>query len=241
MDAPDGRQPDALAAAVASIDQLIQSLGMDRSVIDVERLSFETGIPAERIPGLLDGMVPESETPQETFRKRLVFLRDTRLKPGGKKRTLDEIGEGAGISHGQVSYLLKGKRSPGVGAVSGLEAFFNVAPGFFTATERQALHRALQPIHEQLIHVALLRGTGISALAMRSSSVGSDDDRIGRELRAAVAEALQQPEEVRELTYQMRALPAKSRTRVFPLIRGILGLERPGGSRSTDSSPAGRS
>ncbi|MFJ2628957.1 hypothetical protein ACIO6T_37755 [Streptomyces sp. NPDC087532] len=240
MDAPDGRQPDALAAAVASIDQLIQSLDMDRSVIDVERLSFETGIPTERIPGLLDGMTPESETPQETFRKRLVFLRDTRLKPGGKRLTLDEIGEGAGISHGQVAYLLKGQRSPGVGAVSGLEMFFGVVPGFFTATERQALHRALQPIHEQLTHVALLRGTGISALAMRSSSVGGDDDRIGRELRAAVAEALQQPEEVRELTHQMRALPPKSRTRIFPVIRQILGLERPDSSQPTDGSSAGR-
>ncbi|MCX5103462.1 hypothetical protein [Streptomyces sp. NBC_00439] len=240
MDAPDGLQPDALAAVVASIDQLLQSLGMDRSVIDLQRLSYETGIPVEQIPALFDGHVPEPENAQETFRRRLVFLRGSRLKLSGKQLTLDEIGEGSGISHGQVAYLLKGQRSPGVAAVSGLETYFGVVPGFFTATERQALHRALQPIQEQLTHVALLKGTGISALAMRSSSVGSDNDRIGRELRVAVAEALQQPEEVRELTHQMRALPPRSRTRIFPVIRQILGLERPDSSQPTDGSSSGR-
>lgn len=224
---------DGLRAVVAAIDGLLRDLDLGRDVIDLDHLSHRTGLTVPRVQALLDDGGEESEQEQDSFQDRLVFLRETRRKPDGKMYTLDEIGAGAGISHGQVGYLLNGKRkSPGLDVTRKLEKFFEVEPGFFTATERQALYRALQSTHEQLTHLALLRGKGIDRLAMRSDTSG--DSRIDRELRDALSEALSRPEskepedpEVRELTDRMRSLPSKSRRRVFPLIQGLLGLARP--------------
>lgn len=131
------------------------------------------------------------------------------------------------MSHGQVGFLLKGQRNPGMWAVSALENFFNVPAGFLTASEEQALDRALKPVLEQLLHLAVLKGRGISALAMRSNSDGTGDAQLGRELRTALSQALAAPpdDDVRELAEQMKALPPRSRNRVLPAIRRILGGE----------------
>ncbi|PBC82102.1 hypothetical protein SAMN05428945_3341 [Streptomyces sp. 2224.1] len=240
MDASHAHPADGLPTVVAAIDELLRDLGLGRDVIDIDHLSHRTGITVPRVQALLDDTGQESGNVQDSFQDRLVFLRDTRRKPDGKRYTLDEIGAGAGISHGQVGYLLNGKRkSPGLDVTRKLEKFFGVEPGFFTATERQALYRALQSTHEQLTHLALLRGKGIDRLAMRSGTSG--DSKIDRELREALSEALSRPEredpEVRELTDRMRSLPTRSRRRVFPLIQGLLGLARP---ESDDGPPPGR-
>ncbi|MEV6397346.1 helix-turn-helix transcriptional regulator [Streptomyces sp. NPDC051907] len=227
--APDASQVDDLAVSVASIDELLDALGLGRDVIDIDQISHETGIAADRVHALLDGSEAEPEDPSEAFQRRLVFLRETRLKPGGQRYTLLEIGEGAGISKGMVDYLLKGQRSPGLTILARLETFFAVQPGFFTATERQALHRALQPIHDQLTHLALLKGEGISQLAMRSGAARGRDGRLSAELRAALTTALNQPApdpEVRELTDTMLSMPSRKRRRILPQIQGLLGLAR---------------
>lgn len=195
----------------------------------------------ERVHALLNGEEAQPEQLQDVFRQRLVFLRDTRVKAGGKRYTLDEIAAGAGISHGQVGYLLSGERKPGFTVLAGLERFFAVPPGFFTATERQALYRSLKPVHESLTHVALLKGKGISQLALRSTlAPGTSSDRLGEELRSALQAALSQPEpepedpEVRELADRMLSLPAKSRRRIIPLIKDLLGLVRAESDSPTD-------
>ncbi|MER5466258.1 helix-turn-helix transcriptional regulator [Streptomyces sp. NPDC002668] len=242
--APDAFPVNDLATAVVSIDELLRTLGLDRDVIDIDKISYETGIPVDRVHALLDGKELEPANLQESFQQRLVFLRETRLKPGGKRYTLDEIGTGAGISHAQAGYMLNGKRSPGLAVLASLERFFAVQPGFFTATDRQALHRALQPIHDQLTHLALLKGKGISDLAMRSGTTTTtgEDSKLGLELRAALTVALNQPEpekddpEVRELTDKMRSLPSKSRRRILPLIQGLLGLVRAEGDGAVGDS-----
>ncbi|MEU3987616.1 helix-turn-helix transcriptional regulator [Streptomyces platensis] len=242
MDASDLHPADGLRAVVAAIDELLRDLDLGRDVIDIDHLSHRTGLPVPRVQALLDDTGEASEQEQDSFQDRLVFLRETRRKPDGKMYTLDEIGAGAGISHGQVGYLLNGKRkSPGLDVTRKLEKFFEVEPGFFTATGRQALYRALQSTHEQLTHLALLRGKGINRLAMRSGTSG--DSRIDRELRDALSEVLSRPEgedpEVRELTDRMRSLPSKSRRRVFPLIQGLLGLARPENEERTSPGRPG--
>ncbi|AYN41608.1 XRE family transcriptional regulator [Streptomyces dangxiongensis] len=240
--AADASQADDLAVILTAINELLSVLGMGRDAIDLDDVFYQTGIPVDRIHAVLNGEEAEPEDLQEVFKQRLVFLRETRLKPGGKRYTLDEIAAGAGISHGQVGYLLSGDRKPGFTVLAGLERFFDVPPGFFTATERQALHRSLKPVHESLTHVALLKGKGISQLALRSSIAhGTSSSRLGQELRTALETALSQPEpepedpEVRELADKMLSLPAKSRRRVIPLIKDLLGLMRPEGESPTDS------
>ena len=175
----------------------------------------------------------------------LLFLRETRLKPEGRRFTLDEIAVGAGISHGQVGYLLNGERKPGFTVLASLERFFDVSPGFFTATERQALHRALLPVHESLTYVALLKGRGISQIALRSNA-NKASAWLGQELRLALETALHQPDpapedpDVRELADEMLSLPTNSRRRIMPLIRDLLGLVRSeGDSPNADSPPVG--
>ncbi|MEW2132068.1 helix-turn-helix transcriptional regulator [Streptomyces sp. NPDC005435] len=233
--AADASQADGLAAMMAEIDELLSVLRMSREDIDLDDLSYQSGLPADRVRALLDGAEVGPENLEERFQQRLVFLRQTRLKPGGKRFTLDEIAAGAGISHGQVGYLLNGERRPGFTVLAGLERFFDVPPGFFTATERQALHRALKPVRESLTHLALLKGKGIHQLALRSGDFHGASTRLGHELRAALETALSQPEppvedpEMRELTDTITALPVKSRRRIMPLIQDLLGLVRSDG------------
>ncbi|MEU2764514.1 helix-turn-helix transcriptional regulator [Streptomyces sp. NPDC006906] len=229
MDQPAESLEGPLAQSIQSLETLLAELGMDRSLIDLDRLSYHAGIPRQRVAELLEGHAPPQEAPaQEIFRQRLNFLRETRRKDDGKRLTQDEIGEGACMSHGQVGFLLNGQRSPGMWAVSALEKFFHVPAGFLTASEEQALDRALKPVLEQLLHLAVLKGRGISALAMRSTSDGAGHDQVGRELRTALAQALSAPpdDDVRELAQQVGALPPKSRNRVIPAIRRILGREQ---------------
>ncbi|MFH9677564.1 helix-turn-helix domain-containing protein [Streptomyces sp. NPDC017405] len=240
--AADASEADELAVLLAAIDELLCLLGMGRDAIEWEDISYHTGIPVDRIHAVLDGEPEEPEDLQALFKQRLVFLRDTRVKPGGKRYTLDEIAAGAGVSHGQVGYLLSGDRKPGFTVLAGLERFFAVPPGFFTATERQALHRSLKPVHESLTHVALLKGRGISQLALRGSiGQGTSSSRLGQELRAALEAALHQPEpkpedpEVQDLADRMLSLPARSRRRIIPLIKDLLGLVRPEGEPPNDN------
>ncbi|MFF3957423.1 helix-turn-helix domain-containing protein [Streptomyces sp. NPDC001890] len=244
--APDASQANDLAAAVASIDELLALLGRDRDLIDIGDISHRTGIPVGRVTKLLDGVEPQTaEDPQTIFKNRLVFLHETRLKQDRKKYTLDEIAAGTGISHSTVSNMLNGLRTPKVPVVASLERFFGVAPGFFTASEGQALLRALQPVHDQLTHLALLKGKGITQVAMRSSAAGGDSGRIGHELREALTAALNQPRrdyedpEVRELTDRMLSLPSRKRRKVISLVWDLLKFMRSEGEPPV-SDPSAR-
>lgn len=231
----DASKADDFSGIITSINQLLLTLGLDHEDLDLEGISYQTAIPVDRVRSLLAGAETEPEDLHDTFKQRLIFLRETRLKPDGKRYTLDEIATGTGVSHGQIGYLLNGERRPGFTVLASLEQFFDVSPGFFTATERQALSRALQPVHESLMHLALLKGKGISHLALRSSITPGSSSRLGLELRAALEAAISQPEpedpEVRELTNTMLSLPTKCRRQIFPLIKDMLGLVR------TDDDP----
>ncbi|MFD7613076.1 helix-turn-helix domain-containing protein [Streptomyces sp. NPDC059828] len=243
--APDAAQADDLAEVIASIDELLALLGLDSDVIELDDISYRTGIPVDRVQAMIRGAEAEPRSLPEIFQQRLVFLRETRLKSGGKQFSHDEIAAGAGISHGQVGYMLRGERMPGLKVLGGLERFFEVPPGFFTASDRDALCRALRPVHDSLTHTALLKGKGITQLAMRSSASSDMSGRLGDELRAALTFALNQPAperddpEVRELTDTMLALTPKSRRRIIPLIQGLLGLVRSDSEHPGEGSSPG--
>lgn len=224
-------QGDDLQALVSAIDELLNAVGLGREAIDSDKLSFETGIPVDRVAELLDGAESEPESLNETFRQRLNFLRETRRKPDGKRFTLDEIGQGAGISKAQAGFLLNGQRMPGLAIVSALENFFHVEPGFFSATERQSLCRALQPVRGQLTHLAFLKGHGITRMAMRSGRT-ADESALGQELLSALSAVLNEPDredpEVRQLTSEITSLPCESRRRVVSGLRSLLRRARGG-------------
>lgn len=236
MDAGTGASDvEELAEVAGAIGELLELMNLDREAINIEGLSHKTGIPVRRVIELLDSAGPEASTEpavteQQIFVERLRFLRETRRAPGGKRFTLDEIAAAIGVSHGAVGYMVNGERAPKLMVAAKLERFFNVTPGFFTASEHQLLLSALRPIHDELNHLALLRGMGITQIALRSSANADDNSMIAKELRSALAAALSQQTdreedaEVRELTQQLTSLPPKSRRRVVPVIRGLLGL-----------------
>ncbi|MFD8664895.1 helix-turn-helix domain-containing protein [Streptomyces microflavus] len=238
MDAATGASDEVeLAEVVAAIDELLALVERGREVIDFEGLTRKTGIPGHRVVELLDGIRPTaspdpSVDEHQVFVERLKFLRETRLSPAKKMFTQDEIATGAQISHGQVGYLLKGQRTPRFDVAAKLERFFDVSPGFFTASEHRLLREALIPILDDLKALALLKGLGVTQIAMRSSAAGGGSSTIASELQTALAVALtQEPArdksedaEVQELTDRLSSLPKRSRSHVMGVIRGVLGL-----------------
>lgn len=238
MDAATGASDEVeLAEVVAAIDELLALVDRGREVIDFEGLTRKTGIPGHRVVELLDGTRPTtspdpSVDEHRVFVERLRFLRETRLSPTKKMFTQDEIATGAEISHGQVGYLLKGQRTPRFDVAAKLERFFDAPPGFFTASEHRLLREALIPIRGELEALALLKGLGVTQIAMRSSAAGGGSSTIARELQTALASALTQESErdksgdpeVQELTERLSSLPKRSRSHVMRVIRDVLGL-----------------
>lgn len=245
MDAPHAFEADDLAAIVTVIDALNEQLGLDYDVIDFDKIASQTALTAERARSLLEGETEERPL-HDLVKERLEHLRDKRRRPDGKKYSFDEIAAGAKISKAQVSAIWSGKRKPGFPVVVDLEKFFGVESGYLSRSERKELAIALEPIQEQLTHLALLRGVGISQLALRSS-LTSSNDRLGREVREALAMAVQKPIarsnahggkphespvaqadlEIRELARRIESLPNPSKKRVIPVLRSLLGLARP--------------
>ncbi|GAA0612644.1 helix-turn-helix transcriptional regulator [Streptomyces crystallinus] len=231
MDA-DVAVPDELDSVWESIKELLTAVDLTADdVIDFGQISQVSGLPEERIRQLLQDPATPAEDPDTRFRERLARLRDLRRRPDGRKLTLDDIGTGIGCSHAQVGYLLNGERQPSLRHVQGLELFFRVSPGFFTATDRQSLARALEPVQSSLAQLAVLKGhIALSTVRLRGSTA-HPETVLGQALAEAIA-AAEPDAEVREVADAMRALPPPHRSRVASVFRGILGLtqERPGPS-----------
>jgi len=244
MPAPDAPPAVGLAATIASIDGLLQALESNRDSVftseQLDQLYQRTGIQQDRILSLLDGTDdPEQEslTAQDRFRQRLLFLRETRRKPDGKRYTLDEMAQGTDMSHGNVHHLLTGRTvAARLEHGARMEAFFGMEAGFLHATDRHLLCKALQTILEQLTLLALMKQKDVSQLVMRSIDAGGETS-LGMELRKTLVAALSRPDcpdpeaqAMRELTDDMMSLPTPSKRRILPIVRGLLGLERPDGA-----------
>ncbi|WP_053725191.1 helix-turn-helix domain-containing protein [Streptomyces sp. WM6378] len=232
---------DELEVVLSSVNDLIKELGYAPDGFNIDRLVYRTGIPADQVEQLLNGApADEPENLHSSVHRRLVFLRDTRRRPDGAEYSYDEIAVRLGISRAQVYNVFTAKRNPGLQVTVELEKFFRVEAGFLTLTDRQALARALKPIREQLTYVAMLknRGVGYNQLALRSALATEDDAAWGKELMAALGAAMdrsEQEQELQELTDSVRALPSRSRRRIIPLMRGMLGLTRADEDPASDS------
>ncbi|MFD9562220.1 hypothetical protein [Streptomyces sp. NPDC059994] len=255
MDVPCEAFPaDDLESVVASITRLLDMLGMARDeVLDVEQLAYAAGLSVGRVQTLLDdpgapdpeeglgetaGMGEKFSPTAERFRQRLAFLRATRLRSNGQPYTLAEIGAGSHMSGSQVSLLLIGRRRPTFQHAEDLGRFYKVPPGFFSATDSQALHRVLKPIEQMLLNAALYQQKGITQFALRSRDLAEADPTVGAALRDALTLALTETDsEVREISQEMLSLPAPSRRRVLPQIKRLLGRARMENEGKPDPSP----
>ncbi|WP_405968911.1 helix-turn-helix domain-containing protein (plasmid) [Streptomyces sp. NBC_00015] len=247
MDMPDTPGGQDVAAVVAALTKQIEALGRaPEALINFAHIEATTAIPADVVARLFAGEAVPSEDLELSFQERLQFLRRTRLREDGKSYSGEQLARHLGISKPTMTAVLRGDRNPNLDVNTGLERFFNVAPGFFTMRGEEALIKALERVSDQVLFLCRFKGVSVQHVALRGS-IAEGDDELSQQLREALLEGLAsqapatalQPEdrELTELTTAMRALPAGRRRGVMDVVRGVLGLAHPDAPEAP-SSPA---
>ncbi|MFJ7153222.1 helix-turn-helix domain-containing protein [Streptomyces sp. NPDC100445] len=184
-----------LPAVVARVTALADRLGVPHTeVFDVGRLSVACGVPEAVVRALLSGRPAGEPDVQARFLQRLNLLRRTRLKPGGRRYTQQEIADGAGMSRQQAGALINGDRRPTMEHCDALQRFFRVHAGFLTAEDPEALAGALQRTEQELLQKLadreraaaqdpedplerLLQDHGVRGIAWRAAQLPTDQHR----------------------------------------------------------------
>ncbi|AGS72902.1 helix-turn-helix domain-containing protein [Streptomyces collinus] len=192
---PGATETAQLPAVVARVTALADRLGVPQSeVFDVGRLSVACGVPEPVVNALLAGRPAGEPDVQARFLQRLDLLRRTRLKPGGRKYTQQEIADGAGMSRQQAGALINGDRRPTMEHCDALQRFFRVHAGFLTAEDPEALAGALQRTEQDLLQKLadreraaaesaqdplerLLQDHGVRGIAWRAAQLPTDQHR----------------------------------------------------------------
>ncbi|RII18442.1 Helix-turn-helix protein [Streptomyces sp. YIM 130001] len=142
----------APASLVARVVELAERLGVSRDeILDPERLSGESGVPAGAVRDLLDGGTGGEGDLQTRFLQRFELLRRTRLKANGRPYTQQEIADGAGMSRQQAGALIHGDRRPTMEHCAAIQRFFEVHAGFLTAEDPEALADCLRRTEQDLL------------------------------------------------------------------------------------------
>jgi hypothetical protein len=100
----------ALAETLSRIGSLIGDGRSRDDVLDVEQLSNESGVPRDVVRMLLDGEEPPAEDITDRIVRRIVHLRETRLRPDGTRHSYDEIAASYGASRASLSNLVNSRR-----------------------------------------------------------------------------------------------------------------------------------
>ncbi|GAX56220.1 hypothetical protein [Streptomyces olivochromogenes] len=100
----------ALAETLSRIGSLIGDGQSRDDVLDVEQLSNESGVPRDVVRMLLDGEEPPVEDITDRIVRRIVHLRETRLRPDGTRHSYDEIAASYGASRASLSNLVNSRR-----------------------------------------------------------------------------------------------------------------------------------
>ncbi|MFJ8025123.1 hypothetical protein [Streptomyces sp. NPDC096311] len=100
----------ALAETLRRIGSLIGDGQSRDDVLDVEQLSNESGVPRDVVRMLLDGEEPPAEDITDRIVRRIVHLRETRLRPDGTRHSYDEIAASYGASRASLSNLVNSRR-----------------------------------------------------------------------------------------------------------------------------------
>ncbi|KUM70234.1 helix-turn-helix domain-containing protein [Streptomyces griseorubiginosus] len=195
FEGPDDAATVVLTAVVARVTALADRLGVPHAqVFDTGRLSVASGVPEPVVKALLSGRPAGEPDVQARFLQRLDLLRRTRLKPGGRKYTQQEIADGAGMSRQQAGALINGDRRPTMEHCDAIQRFFRVHAGFLTAEDPEALAGALQRTEQELLHKLadrereaaaaahdplerLLQDHGVRGIAWRAAQLPTDQHR----------------------------------------------------------------
>ncbi|MEU9189298.1 helix-turn-helix transcriptional regulator [Streptomyces sp. NPDC048484] len=196
FEVPGATATGLLPAVVARVAQLADRLGAPHSeFFDADRLSAASGVPEAVVRSLLNGRPSGEPDLQARFLQRLGLLRRTRLKPGGRRYTQQEIADGAGMSRQQAGALINGDRRPTMEHCDAIQRFFRVHAGFLTAEDPEALAGALQRTEQDLLQrladrerqadpataddplERLLQDHGVRGIAWRAAQLPTDQHR----------------------------------------------------------------
>lgn len=195
FEVPGATATGLLPAVVARVTGLADRLGVPhKEILDVPRLSVESGVPEPVVRALLSGVPAGEPDLQARFLQRLDLLRRTRLKPNGRKYTQQEIADGAGMSRQQAGALINGDRRPTMEHCDAIQRFFGVHAGFLTAEDREALANTLQRCEQELLQQLagrereaaeaaddplerLLQDHGVRGIAWRAAQLPTDQHR----------------------------------------------------------------
>jgi hypothetical protein len=100
----------ALAETLSRIGSLVGDGRSRDDVLDVAHLSNESGVPQDVVRMLLDGEEPPAEDVTDRIIRRIVHLRETRLRPDGTRHSYDEIAASYGASRASLSNLVNSRR-----------------------------------------------------------------------------------------------------------------------------------
>ncbi|WP_331751369.1 hypothetical protein OID55_41770 (plasmid) [Streptomyces sp. NBC_00715] len=182
-----------LAETLRHIDSLLTKEGRSRDeALDTRSLSVQSGVPQDVIVMLLEGKELPVEDITERIVSRMVHLRDTRLRPDGRRHSYDEIASSFGASRASLSNLVNSRRKapseaatgprssrlggPLASTQAGIERFFFGEPnGWLSAEPASALNEALQPVLTALTATAAERDGVPRAVALRTAAALPDE------------------------------------------------------------------
>ncbi|MGW1895585.1 helix-turn-helix transcriptional regulator [Streptomyces sp. NPDC002004] len=193
------------------VDKHARHLGHPRDAfLDVDLISYRTGVERDRVRELLDGAPPqeapgEPEEARKAFRtalikQRLALLLRTRPKAtpkGPQPYGVRELARATGISSQHISNLLHGARGANADHAARLEEFFfGRANAFCTRTEGAAMVEFLQQVAEVELPLlrmkSALRELGAESVALRSVRDGERTEVLKDLLPAFEALVLRQ-------------------------------------------------
>ncbi|NGO41264.1 hypothetical protein [Streptomyces ureilyticus] len=195
----------ALAETLSHLDALLAEGQSRDDVLDVERLSVDSGVPREVIETLLDGKEPPAEDITDRIIRRFEHLRETRRRDDGQRRSYGEIAASFGASRASLSNLVNSRKKAHVGegagggeprtvrsggplaaTQAGIEEFFFGAPnGWLSAEPASALDDALQPVLAELRAAAgedplarLRHAHGLRRIAHRAAELSDAEQEL---------------------------------------------------------------
>ncbi|MFE4551556.1 hypothetical protein [Streptomyces sp. NPDC056785] len=189
-----------LAETLSHIDSLLGDGRSREDVLDVGRLSLDSGVPREVVEALLEGGEAPAEDITDRIVRRFGHLRETRLRPDGSRHSYEEIAAAFGASRASLSNLLNSRRrtagrgaeqrpgrsgGPLASTQAGIETFYFGQPnGWLSAEPETALDDALQPVLRGLEEQAadpmarLRHAHGLRRLAARAPQLAEEEIQL---------------------------------------------------------------
>ncbi|MFE1871392.1 hypothetical protein ACFW9N_10885 [Streptomyces sp. NPDC059496] len=146
--------------------------------VDLERLSYLTGMTPQAIRLTLDGRPPRLPL-KEQVHLRFEHLRRTRVREDGQPHSLAAIARSFDASGQSLTRLAQGEGLPNLAAAAGIQRFYGVEGGFLLADDTEALSSALALIEGELESTVRDRENPMLAV-LRAHDVRSIVTRAGR-------------------------------------------------------------